>query len=223
MNNFKTNVAKLTVMMQMQDDINSVIYPDWRERRFPWHRAIWTECAEMMDHVGWKWWHNIEHKVDTAQVNLELVDVWHFGISILIQNIQPSQYEELAIKLGNTVFEPTAGAYTDIRVALEAFVSKTLADKLFHVHSFSRLMALSGLSFDELYTMYVGKNVLNKFRQDNGYKTGGYVKIWNGLEDNKVLAASVSKMNADAADFPTLLYSMLHKEYHAITVACRNL
>ena len=38
---------------------------------------------------------------------------------------------------------------------------------------------------------YIIKNVLNKFRQDNGYKEGTYKKIWkmgeDSLEDNDVV------------------------------------
>ena len=37
------------------------------------------------------------------------------------------------------------------------------------------------------------KNVLNKFRQDNGYKEGTYRKIWNGKEDNVVLSEILSR------------------------------
>lgn len=35
-----------------------------------------------------------------------------------------------------------------------------------------------------MYELYLGKNVLNSFRQDNGYKEGTYQKEWNGVEDN---------------------------------------
>ena len=31
------------------------------------------------------------------------------------------------------------------------------------------------------------KNILNKFRQDHGYKDRSYIKIWNGVEDNAVM------------------------------------
>ncbi len=44
-----------------------------------------------------------------------------------------------------------------------------------------------GLNLDALYAIYVGKNVLNKFRQNHGYKDGSYKKTWNGVEDNEVL------------------------------------
>ena len=43
------------------------------------------------------------------------------------------------------------------------------------------------LNRTELFRQYVGKNVLNFFRQDNGYKEGTYRKFWSGREDNEVL------------------------------------
>lgn len=44
-------------------------------------------------------------------------------------------------------------------------------------------------STDDFIIKYYAKNTLNQFRQDNGYgiKDGGYIKIWNGQEDNVVL------------------------------------
>lgn len=48
------------------------------------------------------------------------------------------------------------------------------------------------MSMEELYLLYIGKNALNHFRQDNDYKGGSYVKIWSvedgeELEDNDFL------------------------------------
>lgn len=213
MSDFKTNVTKLVTMLEMQDSMNALVYADWRERRFPWYRAIWTESAEMLEHIGWKWWKDVGVEADVAQVKLELVDIWHFGMSILIQNAQSSQYAEIAIQIGNPLFEPNAGAQTDIRSALETFVAHTLVDKHFHVQQFARLMALIGMSFDELYLMYVGKNVLNKFRQENGYKTGKYKKNWKGREDNIALIEIISTLNKDSSEFPILLMNGLSREY----------
>ena len=42
-------------MLRLQESINLKINAAWVKADNPWHRAIWTECAEMMDHVGWKW------------------------------------------------------------------------------------------------------------------------------------------------------------------------
>lgn len=51
--------------------------------RITWYRAMWTECAELMDHIGWKWWSKQE--LDINQAEMELVDIWHFGLSDILQ------------------------------------------------------------------------------------------------------------------------------------------
>src|SRR6185503_12709799 len=48
------------------------------------------------------------------------------------------------------------------------------------------------LDFDmqEVYQLYIGKNVLNEFRRINGYKEGTYIKDWSVVgcpEDNDYL------------------------------------
>ena len=47
-------------------------------------------------------------------------------------------------------------------------------------------MSHADMDFNDLYSMYIIKNALNKFRQDNGYSTGEYSKMWAGREDNEV-------------------------------------
>lgn len=42
------------------------------------------------------------------------------------------------------------------------------------------------VAIDEIYKNYLVKNVLNSFRNNNGYKEGTYIKIWNKEEDNDV-------------------------------------
>ena len=70
-------------------------------------------------------------------------------------------------------------------------------------------------SFDELFRHYVGKNVLNFFRQDHGYKTGEYIKIWNGKEDNEVLMDVLRTTDASSANFKELVYNGLKSAYPA--------
>jgi hypothetical protein len=41
--------------------------------------------------------------------------------------------------------------------------------------------------FNQMYMLYIGKNILNRIRQEKGYNTGTYKKVINGLEDNKYL------------------------------------
>lgn len=50
-----------------------------------------------------------------------------------------------------------------------------------------------GVNLQTLYTLYIGKNILNSFRQDHGYKEGTYIKTWNGKEDNVVMQDIMAK------------------------------
>ncbi|MEC7125486.1 MAG: dUTP diphosphatase, partial [Pseudomonadota bacterium] len=69
------------------------------------------------------------------------------------------------------------------------------------------------LSWTELFRQYVGKNVLNVFRQDNGYKDGTYRKLWGGREDNEVLVDIIHLLDANQPDFKHAIYSSLQVEY----------
>lgn len=53
-----------------------------------------------------------------------------------------------------------------------------------------------GLSFLDLYFQYVGKAALNRFRWNNGYADGTYVKIWDGREDNEWLTEILNQNTA---------------------------
>lgn len=203
-----TQLQHIMVMLELQDGMNSRVHPEWRTQGNAWYRAIWVECAELMDHYGWKWWKH--QSPDTEQVALELVDIWHFGLSILLESGEP--HEALAEKvLAELTIDTTQ---TDFRRDLEAFVSATLADHRFHLGLFGRLMAGVDMDAAELYRRYVGKNVLNFFRQDNGYKDGSYRKQWSdGREDNEHLAELVSNLDAASADFKDALYGALAERY----------
>ena len=44
-------------------------------------RAVAIEGAEAIEHHGWKWWKN---RKDLAQLQMELIDIWHFLLSELL-------------------------------------------------------------------------------------------------------------------------------------------
>ncbi|HIP19716.1 MAG TPA: dUTPase, partial [Sulfurimonas sp.] len=79
---------------------------------------------------------------------------------------------------------------------------------------FFDLVVMSGLNLESLYRLYVGKNILNQFRQDNGYKDGSYIKVWAGEEDNVVMKR-IWEENADIK--PDSLYKELVKSYASLT------
>lgn len=66
---------------------------------------------------------------------------------------------------------------------------------------------------NELYRQYVGKNVLNFFRQDHGYKDGTYHKIWNGREDNEHLVDVLNTLDISLKDYSDSVYNGLKQRY----------
>ena len=204
-----TTEKQISQMLTMQDAMNSRVSETWRTNGYEWYRAIWVECAEMLDHHGWKWWKFQE--IDVPQVQLELVDIFHFGLSLRLMT--GSSVEAIAQELAKELHQGTTE--NDFKVALENLASAAVTDKSFNAKALADCMFLMDMDLDELFRQYVGKNTLNFFRQDHGYKEGSYIKIWNGEEDNEVLAALVSSLDASADDFQKQLYAALESKYPA--------
>ena len=100
-----------------------------------------------------------------------------------------------------------------VREATEALAMHCLQTSGFSPSRFWDLMLASVLDFDRLYSAYVGKNVLNFFRQDHGYKEGTYVKNWAGREDNEHLVELVAALDSSAQDFADEVYKALSARY----------
>ena len=196
-------------MLELQDSMNTKVNADWRNAGNEWYRAIWMESSEMLEHYGWKWWKHQEP--DTMQVKLEVVDIVHFALSIRLE--QGQSLEDTA-ELIATDFENSMQA-EDVRKTIECLALLTLTDQGAHFTFIAGVMKYLDMSFDELYEIYVGKNVLNMFRQDNGYKQGTYNKIWNGREDNEYLADIMKQLNADSQTFLDEIYAALSQNYAA--------
>lgn len=198
---------QLRTMLELQDSMNTKVHSEWRTQGFEWYRAIWIECGELLDHYGWKWWK--KQQPDVPQVELELIDIWHFGLSILLQSGRA--VDELLVKIESELVIATDEP--DFRLDLEAFAEATLRTRSFDIGAFGRLMAGINMTFEQLFVGYVGKNVLNFFRQDHGYQDGSYIKIWNGREDNEHLVDAVAELDTSLPTFSDDLYKALEARY----------
>jgi C_GCAxxG_C_C family probable redox protein len=198
---------KILTMLELQDAMNSRVNADWREAAYPWYRAIWTECAEMLDHYGWKWWKH--QKPDMAQVHLELVDIWHFALSDLI--LHNDNLDRAADQALEGLQQSTESV--DFRSAIEHLAMNAIQAQSANVALFAQVMQAADLDFDTLFKTYVGKNVLNFFRQDHGYKEGTYIKTWAEREDNEYLAEILKQLDADREDFSDQVYQALEQAY----------
>ena len=198
-------------MLEMQDAMNRRVHDDWIERDFEWYRALWIECGELIDHYGYKWWK--KQTADMEQVQLEVIDIWHFGMLFDGRNIEQIA-EDLCQQL-----DAEAIPEADVLRAAEVLACHTLAKREFSIALFWSLLQAAQMSFDDLYRAYVGKNVLNFFRQDHGYQQGSYLKMWGDREDNEHLVELVAQLDQGATDFADLLYQALQSRYAQFAVS----
>lgn len=203
--------AAFTTMLGMQSRMNQRIHPDWISQGFAWHRAIWIECGELIEHQGYKWWK--KQTPDVEQVQLEVIDIWHFGMSALFRS------DASIDTLARDMAEQLQGyVYPGVTVidATEALAAHALNTRGFSVPLFWDLLHAAGLDFDALYRQYVGKNVLNFFRQDHGYKDGTYIKQWQGREDNEHLVEILADLDSTAPGFSDNVYAALADRYRSL-------
>lgn len=200
--------AMLKTMADMQTEHNAQVHPEWRTQGYEYYRAIWVECAEMLDHFGWKWWK--KQTPDIAQVKLELVDIWHFALSEMLRA------DILDAGVGDALSDVDVlpeGDPLAFRLAIEALASDALQTRSFTLAPFVEAMRTLPMTYDELFDMYIGKNVLNRFRQDNGYKAGTYRKLWQGREDNEHLVELLDTLTCAPHEMPEELYAALGARY----------
>ena len=200
----------ILTMLNMQYRMNSRVHPDWRAQGFAWHRAIWVECGELVEHHGYKWWKRQEP--DMQQVQLEVVDIWHFGMSSRLGGV--ASPDALAGELAAEL-EEGAEADSSVLAASDALAGIAAGEERFCARAFATLMAAAGLDFATLYRQYLGKNVLNFFRQDHGYQDGSYRKLWAGREDNEHLMELLSAVDTSDPQAEQSLYAALSERYAA--------
>ena len=225
---------KILLMLQLQAQLNDATNgEDWTKgltkngKEIDWKRCIYMECAEMVDSFSWKHWKNIDQEPDWDNHQIEVVDVWHFIMSLAIENyaqnlkggvddigINISELQSFAtINLESKTFDSQVNVIAKIENLMLMSLSKEVLDIENMIAEFFDLVVMSGLDLETLYRLYVGKNILNQFRQDNGYKDGSYIKIWAGEEDNVVMKR-VWEENANIK--PDALYKELTKLYVAL-------
>lgn len=215
------NPTQLTIMLQMQFDMNTKINPLWMFANYQYLRAIVVEGVEAIEHHGWKWWK--QQNKDMSQLRMELVDIWHFALShcLVITNGNTSVAHSFIASeqaMGENSVEFCGGTYffesTDTVTKLELLIGLAVTRR-FSIALFESILTDCDMSWNDLYRMYVGKNVLNFFRQDNGYKQGTYLKTWGGLEDNEALVEEAAKLDVTSATYKDDLYKALGARYQA--------
>lgn len=81
------------------------------------------------------------------------------------------------------------------------------------IELFSSILKEVGIDWLVLYKTFVGKNVLELFRRDHGYRTGNYVKVWNTLRDEGHLEELLTVIDCDSEKYLDDLYGGLERRY----------
>lgn len=172
---------------------NAMAGPDWLTdmNKFDYASAIRDEAVEAAVSAGWKpWWSKADTQYDLNNLHLELVDIFHFHMSLLMQeanralNIVPNEDERLEficnsigdILWGISQWKPqttSINKYLGTTLVSGAKASTSIFFSLCHTY---------GLTQDQLYRFYIAKNALNVFRTANGYKQDKAVKIWISID-----------------------------------------
>lgn len=213
---------QLNTMLSLQSAMNRKVDPDWVQAAYPYLRAVVVEAAEAIEHHGWKWWK--KQSLDLAQLQMEVIDIWHFILSEVLLRHQGNESRANAHLLADS--RETGNGLIEFDNQVCDLTSMTLLEKLelltglaaarrVEIALFASIMRDCGMSWDDLFAQYVSKNVLNFFRQDHGYKEGSYQKVWSGKEDNEHLVEVMATLSATSDTYPTDLYQALKQRYPA--------
>lgn len=211
------------IMLSLQSSMNAKVDENWVQARYPYLRAVAIEGAEAIEHHGWKWWKKQEK--DLPQLQMELIDIWHFILSeILLRSTHSDKdpKQELSALLDGVTtkesleFDGKTYLFHDLDLVskLELLIALSVVRRI-ELALFANIMVDCELDWTELFRQYVGKNVLNMFRQDFGYKEGTYQKMWNGREDNEYLVEIIHQLDPAKPDFKEAVYQGLEAAYPA--------
>jgi dimeric dUTPase (all-alpha-NTP-PPase superfamily) len=220
-----------TLQQTLNDDTNG---KGWEEgytnqgKFISWKRCIHMECGELIDSFAWKHWKHIAKPTDWENVRVEVVDIWHFVMSLMLEqyhNENRGNIDQLIEDVSNTqgfhdfckeAYSPDGLDSLELINDIESLIhictgyELDLFDGL--LRQYFDVALKCGINLTILYRYYVAKNVLNRFRQDNGYKEGSYQKTWNGKEDNVVMLELLD----EKMPTPNELYEKLSSKYKAL-------
>jgi hypothetical protein len=220
-------------MLQLQQQLNdNTNGKEWEKgitkngKIIDWKRCAYLECAELIESYPWKHWKSIDASPDYENIKIESVDIWHFIMSLALQEYylgNLGDINQLAQDITNTPnydtfcqdIKPTDKNYYEQIECVEELIKdlfcQSKTTKI--IESFFEVAIQSSLNLETLYKLYIGKNILNQFRQDNGYKQGTYIKIWNNKEDNVIMQEILDSQDNISADE---LYKRLQEVYQSL-------
>ncbi|MDL0087825.1 dUTPase [Campylobacter gastrosuis] len=217
----------LKMQQSLNDETNGAGWENGytnKNKLISWRRCIYMECAELIDSFAWKHWKNITAPTDEQNLRIEVVDIWHFVMSLMLEKYHVNGLggleklaDDISVASGfaefcKEPFDVANESIYEIMNDIEMMINRCsgFEYEIFDILKIYFTLALKcGVNLHSLYECYIAKNVLNRFRQDNGYKEGEYKKIWAGREDNAVMSEILSRGIRGVDE----IYAALEAEY----------
>jgi dimeric dUTPase (all-alpha-NTP-PPase superfamily) len=167
-----TDIEKINEMIEMQKKLDSAIEQDkgikYGSSKYCYDGlsyAILDELGELNHELksNWCWWKNTQELPNQHKVLEELVDVWHFVMSL--------HYHEVKTKIDTAIIADLMNFSSKaiLRMILDTvMLSKPHVD----CHIMELLIVYSkkvGFSISEIYDEYIEKNQENYHRIEVGY------------------------------------------------------
>jgi len=200
---FQQNARELILqMLENQQKLNLNAYStEWFEkgtsREFHYPVAASQEIAEFINSYWLPWWSKAEQ--DMVNCRIEIVDALHFLLSQAIIDMNgnlPMAADWITSSLVEAMeMYHFHNASTDDTLEYARLLQASINTDSEHIFTDLFLLSYSiNFNIDQLHALYMGKSILNQFRQDNGYRSGNYKKKWDGVrEDNHFMAEWVSQ------------------------------
>jgi hypothetical protein len=190
--------------VDIQKKFNNLVAPGWKEspEKYDFWMAILDETVEVLGSKHWKWWKKDKEvgEIDWNNVQVEIIDLFHFILSVAIQhdsqNILFSQIVNLEMNKETQVIRPDDFFSTFWDEFMLAVQNRMLPLAAIRIVEY---WYKAGGDAHQLFMEYRIKAALNNIRQEFGYGVN-YQKMWldtetgQKVEDNviaKKLAAGV--------------------------------
>ena len=157
----QAEVNKIEEMLFMQNELNKVVLQKMNLRMVEEDQirfALLDEVGELTHELKgeWCWWKKTLPAPDPDKVLEELVDVWHFAMSLYI-----AKRKRLTLS-----YEEDDIAYCEEKSLIELL---NKAAKNIRLEPVIALTFKLGYSIDEIYDGYIAKNKVNYARIASGY------------------------------------------------------
>lgn len=181
-------------MCEIQDELNEYTLQNWKTKLNTNHFvvAIMDEISEFLGSVNWKWWAK-RKEPNFWNLKIEAIDILHFALSIIILREIDKECTYLTFCYGNNrknILVNVDGSLNHDEFAACSVV--LMMNSKLYQQQVNDFLNCAGFTEEEVSALYIAKAELNRIRQSSGYKTGEYVKVVDGKEDNERLEEIVN-------------------------------